>query len=58
MLGCNRNSCEDNARLRDEVLTEIRDGNRKILEALYYHRHDPDGAAVFYPPQAPRQAAD
>ena len=47
---------EDNARLREELLTEIREGNRRILEALYYHRHEPDGTAVFYPPQA--QAAD
>ena len=43
---------EDNARLREELLTEIREGNRGILEALYYHRHDPDGTAAFYPPQA------
>ena len=43
---------EDNARLREELLTEIREGNQRILEALYYHRHDPDGAAAFYPPQA------
>ena len=47
---------EDNVRLREELLAEIREGNRRILEALYYHRHEPDGTAVFYPPQA--QAAD
>ena len=47
---------ENNARLREELLAEIREGNRRILEALYYHRHEPDGTAVFYPPQA--QAAD
>ena len=47
---------EDNVRLREELLAEIREGNRRILEALCYHRHEPDGTAVFYPPQA--QAAD
>ena len=43
---------EDNARLRQELLAEIREGNERILQALYHHRHDPDGTAVFYPPQA------
>ena len=44
---------EDNARLRQELLMEIREGNQRILDALYYHRHDPaTGAATFHPPQA------
>ncbi len=36
----------DNQALREEM----RANTQRILEALYFHRHDPDGAAVFYPP--------
>ena len=44
---------EDNARLRQELVAEIREGNQRILDALYNHRHDPaTGAVVIYPPQA------
>ena len=47
----------DNQALREEMRAdnqvlreEIRASTQRILEALYFHRHDPDGAAVFYPP--------
>ena len=47
----------DNQALREEhradnqaLREEIRASTQRILEALYFHRHDPDGAAVFYPP--------
>ncbi len=36
----------DNQALREEM----RANTQRILEALYFHRHDPDGTAVFYPP--------
>ena len=55
---------EENQRTREELrLTseelreEIRINSQRILEALYFHRHDPDGAAIFYPP-APSTPAD
>lgn len=55
---------EDNRMTRVEVLEEIRaEGQRRredtqrILEALYFHRHDAEGAAVFYPP-TPTTPAD
>ena len=48
---------EENQRTRQELREEIQRSrdeakadNQRILEALYFHRHDPDGAAVFYPP--------
>ena len=47
----------DNQALREEMRAdnqalreEMRANTQRILEALYFHRHDPDGAAVFYPP--------
>ena len=43
---------ESNDRLREELLAEVREGNQRILEALYRHRHDPDGTVAVYPPQA------
>ncbi len=42
---------------REELREEIRTNTQRILEALYFHRHDPEGAAVFYPP-APATPAD
>ena len=39
--------------LREEIRAEgqeRRADTQRILEALYFHRHDPSGAAVFYPP--------
>jgi hypothetical protein len=33
---------EENQRTRGEI--------QRVLEALYFHRHDQDGAAIFYPP--------
>ena len=48
---------EENQRTRQELREEIQRSrdeakadNQRILEALYFHRHDADGAAVFYPP--------
>ncbi len=48
---------EDNQRTREELRQEIREearqrreDNQRTLEVLYFHRHDPDGAAAFYPP--------
>ena len=47
----------DNQALREEMRAdnqalreEMRANTQRILEALYFHRHDPDGTAVFYPP--------
>ena len=37
---------EDNRATREEVRIQ----SQRILESLYFHRHDADGAAVFYPP--------
>ena len=37
---------EDNDRLRRELLTEVREGNQRILEAFYRHRHDSDGTVA------------
>jgi hypothetical protein len=52
-----REGREDNRATRDELRQEIRNESQerradtqRILEALYFHRHDSDGAAVFYPP--------
>ena len=39
--------------LREEIRAEgqeRRADTQRILEAIYFHRHDPDGVAVFYPP--------
>ena len=49
---------EENRTLREELRQEIRDSTQRILEALYFHRHDSDGAAVFYPPTPTTQAPD
>lgn len=45
---------EDNRATREEVRVQ----SQRILEALYFHRHDADGAAVFYPPTPAPPAAD
>lgn len=45
-----RENREDNMALREELRGEIRGSTQRILEALYFHRHDQEGAAVFYPP--------
>ena len=54
---------EDNRALREELLAAIRTESearradtQRILDAIYYHRHDPDGSVVFLPPT--QQAAD
>ena len=47
---------------REELHQEIREESQerrsdtqRILEAIYFHRHDAEGAAIFYPPtQAPQ----
>ena len=44
--------------MRDELRQEIRDNTQRMLEALYFHRHDSEGAAVFYPPTPPAAAAE
>jgi hypothetical protein len=52
----------ENRATREELRQEIRGeaqerraDTQRILEAIYFHRHDADGAAVFYPPtQTPR----
>ena len=41
---------ENNRVLREELRREIRENTQRILEELYFHRHDAEGAAVFYPP--------
>jgi hypothetical protein len=48
--GLRRETREDSRALREELRAEIRASTQRILEALYFHRHDPDGTAVFYPP--------
>ena len=45
---------EDNQVTREEVRVQ----SQRILEALYFHRHDADGTAVFYPPTPAPPAAD
>ena len=43
---------------REEDRRERRADTQRILEAIYFHRHDPNtGEAVFYPP-APNTSAD
>ena len=49
---------EDNQTLRQELREEIRVSTQRILEALYFHRHDAEGAAVFYPPTPPTTQAE
>ena len=48
---------EDNRTLREELLAAIqtesearRADTQRILEAIYYHRHDPDGTVALRPP--------
>ena len=42
---------EETQRTREELREEIRVNTQRILEALYFHRHDPNtGEAVFHPP--------
>ncbi len=47
---------EENRALRDELRQEIRDNTQRILDAIYFHRHDPDGTVALRPPT--QQAAD
>ena len=58
-----RENREDNRVTREELRQEIRNeaqerraDTQRILEALYFHRHDPDGTVVLRPPT--QQAAD
>ena len=58
-----RESREDNRTLREELLAAIRAESearradtQRILEAIYFHRHDPDGTIALRPPT--QQAAD
>ena len=44
--------------MRDELRQEIRENTQRMLEALYFHRHDAEGAAVFYPPTPPSPPAE
>ena len=44
--------------MRDELRQEIRDNTQRMLEALYFNRHDSEGAAVFYPPTPPAPSAE
>ena len=44
---------------REEDRRERRADTQRILEAIYFHRHDPNtGEAVFYPPTPAPPAAD
>ena len=47
---------EDNRAIREELRQEIRDNTQRILDAIYFHRHDPDGTVALRPPT--QQAAD
>ena len=54
---------ENNRALREDLLAAIRAESearqadtKRILDAIYYHRHDPDGTVALYPPT--QQAAD
>ena len=53
-----RENREDNRTTREEIRRESQErraDTQRLLEAIYFHRHDPDGAAIFYPPtQAPQ----
>ena len=44
---------QENREHNQAMREEIRASTQRILEALYFHRHDDDGAAVFYPPTSP-----
>ena len=44
--------------MRDELRQEIRENTQRMLEALYFHRHDSEGSAVFYPPTPPVPPAE
>ena len=53
----------DNRTLRDDLLAAIqaesearRADTQRILDAIYFHRHDPDGTVALRPPT--QQAAD
>ena len=58
--GVREDNREDNHRTREELREEIRANTQRTMEALYFHRHDPDGTAAFYPPApaSPAQQAD
>ena len=44
---------------REEDQRERRADTQRILEAIYFHRHDPNtGQSVFYPPTPAPPAAD
>ena len=57
-----RENRDDNRTTREELREEIRReaqerraDTQRILKAIYFHRHDAEGAAIFYPPtQAPQ----
>ncbi len=58
-----RETREDNRAMREEfrednraMREEFRAQSQRILEALYFHRHDSDGTAAFYPPTPARPA--
>lgn len=53
-----RENREDSRALREELRTEIRESSQRILEALYFHRHDAEGAAVFYVAALPAVKAE
>lgn len=48
----------EHGQLREELRQEVRESTQRILEALYFHRHDAEGAAVFYPPTPPTTPAE
>ena len=41
---------EEMQNFRMEMREEFRLETQRIMEAIYYHRHDDEGAPVFYPP--------
>ncbi|MDE2940630.1 MAG: hypothetical protein OXR67_17185 [Chloroflexota bacterium] len=49
---------DEHAQLREELRQEMRENTQRILETLYLHRHDTEGAAVFYPPTQPTTPAE
>ncbi len=50
-----RENKEENRITREEIRAE----SRRILEALYFHRHDPNtNEAIFYPPTPTPPATD
>ena len=48
---------QENGEGNQALRQEMQASTQRILEALYFHRHDPDGAAIFYPP-TPTTPAD